>query len=111
MSTIIFYRPISVLPIINSIFEHHISICLVNYLESNSLLYNHQSGFRKLHSCQTTLTKIVDNWLHAINNSETVGTVFLDLTKAFDLVNHKLLFKNLQLISLAATHGYGFSYI
>ena len=34
------YRPISVLPIINSIFERHISNCLVNYLESNSLLYN-----------------------------------------------------------------------
>ena len=89
------YRPISVLPIINSIFERHISNCLVNYMESNRLLYNHQSGFRKLHSCQTALTKIVDNWLHAINNSETVGTVFLDLTKAFDLVNHKLLLQKL----------------
>ena len=89
------YRPISVLPIINSIFERHISNCLVDYLESNSLLYNHQSGFRRLHSCQTALTKIVDNWLNAINNSETVGTVFLDLTKAFDLVNHKLLIQKL----------------
>ena len=88
-------RPISVLPIINSIFERHISNCLVDYLESNSLLYNHQSGFRRLHSCQTALTKIVDNWLNAINNSETVGTVFLDLTKAFDLVNHKLLIQKL----------------
>ena len=89
-------RPISVLPIlINSIFERHISNCLVDYLESNNLLYNHQSGFRRLHSCQTALTKIVDNWLNAINNSETVGTVFLDLTKAFDLVNHKLLIQKL----------------
>ena len=40
------YRPISDLPIINSIFERHISNCLVDYLESNNLLYNHQSGFR-----------------------------------------------------------------
>ena len=89
------YRPISVLPIINSIFERHISNCLVNYLESNSLLYNHVSGSRKVHPCQTELTKIVDNSLHAINNSETVGTVFLDLTKAVDLVNHKLLLRKL----------------
>ena len=89
------YRPISVLPIINSIFERHISNCLVNYLESNSLLYNHVSGSRKVHPSQTELTKIVDNSLHAINNSETVGTVFLDLTKAVDLVNHKLLLRKL----------------
>ena len=41
------YRPISVLSIINSIFERHISNCLVNYLESNSLLYNQLSGSRK----------------------------------------------------------------
>ena len=68
---------------------------MVNYLESNSLLYNHQSGFRRVHSCQTALTKIVENWLNALNNSETVGTVFLDLTKAFDLVNHKLLLQKL----------------
>ena len=89
------YRPISVLPIINAIFERHISNCMANYLKSNSLLYNHQSGFRRLHSCHTALTKIVDNWLNAINNSETVGTVFLDLTKAFDLVRHKLLLQKL----------------
>ena len=89
------YRPISVLPVIKSIFERHVSNCLVNFLESNKLLYEHQSGFRRLHSCQTALTKIVDNWINALNNSEYVGTVFLDLTKAFDLVNHKLLLQKL----------------
>ena len=64
-------------------------------MESNSLLYNRQSGFRRHHSCQTALTKIVDTWLNALNNKETVGAVFLDLTKAFDLVNHKLLLQKL----------------
>lgn len=83
------------MPIINSIFERHVSTCMVNFLESNNLFYENQSGFRKQHSCQTALTKIVDNWLKALNNSETVGTVFLDLSKAFDLVNHKLLLQKL----------------
>ena len=46
------YRPISVLPIINSIFERHICNYLIDYLESNNLLYNHQSGFIGRHSCQ-----------------------------------------------------------
>ena len=38
--------------------------------------------------------------LHAINNSETVGTVFLDLTKAFDIVNYKLLLQKLAAYKL-----------
>ena len=54
-----------------------------------------QSGFRRPHSCQTALTKIVDNWINALSNSEYVGAVFLDLSKAFDLVNHKLLLQKL----------------
>lgn len=91
------YRPISVLPIITGIFERHVSNCLVNFLEEHNLIYEQQSGFRKQHSCQTALTKIVDNWLTAINNNEIVGTLFLDLTKAFDLVNHQILLQKLAL--------------
>ena len=70
---------------------------MISYLEKNNLLFQYQSGFRRLHSCQTALTKIVDNWLNALNNKETVGTVFLDLSKAFDLVNHKLLLQKLAM--------------
>ena len=61
---------------------------MIDFLETNKLLYKNQSGFRQSHSCQTALTKIVDNWLNALSESETVGTVFLDLSDAFDLVNH-----------------------
>ena len=64
---------------------------MIDFLETNKLLYKNQSGFRQSHSCQTALTEIVDNLLNALNESETdFGTVFLHLSKAFDLVNHKL---------------------
>lgn len=97
------YRPISVLPIITGVFERHISKCLVSFLEQHRLIYEQQSGFRQRHSCLTSLTKIIDTWLTAINNNETVGALFLDLTKAFDLVNHQILLQKLSLYKFSAS--------
>ena len=81
------YRPISVLPILSKPLERHIASAYLRYLTSNNLLYSNQSAYRPYHSCETALLNITDNWLKAMNNSELVGTVFLDLSKAFDLVN------------------------
>lgn len=90
------YRPISVLPVISSIFERHISNCVSKFMDMHNLIYHHQSGFRKNHSCQTALTRLVDHWLAEINENNTVGVVLLDLKKAFDLVNHKIPLQKLR---------------
>jgi len=60
------------------------------------LLYDRQSGFRENHSCQTALIRLVDDWTSAVDKNEVVGTLLLDLSKAFDLVNHSLLLQKLH---------------
>jgi len=94
------YRPISILPIIALIFERHVSSHLKQYFENNNLFYSRQSGFRSNHSCQTAIVKLLDDWISAIDNNEIVGTLFLDLSKAFDLVDHKILLKKLKLYKI-----------
>ena len=103
------YRPISILPIISKLLERHVANSVKQFLETNELLYVRQSGFRENHSCETALTAIIDDWLSAINDKLSVGTVFLDLTKAFDLVNHSLLLCKLNLYKFSTSSVQWFS--
>ena len=95
------YRPISILPVISLILERHVSIHFRKFLEDNKLLYLRQSGFRSRHSCQTALVNLIDEWIMAIDNNTYVGAVFLDLSKAFDLVDHHMLLQKLKKFHLS----------
>lgn len=58
---------------------------------NHDLLYNKQSAYSTNRSCETALLNLTDNWLKALDNSNLVGSVFLDLSKAFNLVSHDIL--------------------
>ena len=90
------YRPISLLSSLSKPLEKHIHNHILNYLETRQLLYNCQSGFRPKFSCHTALTRLVDSWLNNINKKELTGIVFLDFSKAFDLINHNILLQKLR---------------
>jgi hypothetical protein len=91
------FRPISLLSVISKPLEKHVHKHLMKHLEDHNLLHPLQSGFRHHHSCQTALVRLCDTWLSAVNQSKVTGAVFLDLKKAFDLVDHKILLKKILL--------------
>jgi len=59
------------------------NICIINFF-----LHVAQSGFRQVRSFQTATTKVIYEWLKCLDNQGKVGTVFLEFSKVFDLINH-----------------------
>ncbi len=94
------YRPISILSVLSKILEKHVHIHLYQLLTTYNLLHLAQSGFRKLHSCETALAKLASKFASNINKGEITGIILLDLCKAFDMVDHKRLLKQLSLYKL-----------
>ena len=90
------YRPISVLSCINKIYEKILFRRLYNFLEKYNILYEFQFGFRQGHSTEHALVEIIDKIKQAIDNNELTCGLFLDLSKAFDTVNHEILLYKLD---------------
>ena len=101
------YRPIPVIPVVAKVFERIIYDQLYDYLTENNLISSHQSGFRSLHSTVTALLEATDNWAYNIEQGKVNAVVFLDLKKAFDTVDHDILF----LLSYNWFHIIGFNRI
>ena len=91
------YRPISVIPAVAKILEKIVYDQLYEYFNG----YNHyplnasQSGFRSLHSTLTALLEAANSWSVNIDNGLVNGVVFIDLKKAFDTIDHKIMLQEL----------------
>ena len=89
------YRPISNLSVLSKILESLVASQLKSYLDSLNILNNMQSGFRSRHSTVSATLKVFDDIKEALDNKLMCVSLFIDLTKAFDTVDHPLLINTL----------------
>lgn len=89
-------RSISFLPVLSKVFEKILELQIREYLNFYNILPLKQSGFRTGFSCATALSDVTDDIIEATDKSKISILILLDYTKAFDMINHQLLFSILH---------------
>ena len=90
------YRPIANIPFLSKVLEKSAAIQVHNYLNDNDLFPALQSAYRKYHSTETALLRVTDDILKTLDSSGEVILVLLDLSAAFDTLDHQILLTRLR---------------
>ena len=94
------YRPISLLPAINKIFEKLIYNRLIIFFKKYNIINENQYGFRQGYSTELAIAKFHEDTLTNLDNNYATCAILLDLSKAFDSVNRKILLQKLYIYGI-----------
>ena len=98
------YQPISALPCFSKMLERIMYNRLYKYLTGNNLLYCKQFEFQKGHSPEHAVLQLIEQINQSFEKNEFTLVVFADLSKAFDTVDHQILFKKLEYYGIAGNN-------
>ena len=90
------FRPISNLSFLSKVIEKCVAKQLIDYLDTNDLHVIYQSAYRKLHSTETALIRVYNDIAIALDQKRSVILLLLDLSAAFDTVDHSILLSRLS---------------
>ena len=93
------YRPISILSPLSKLFESLLAEIILNYLELNNMLNPNQFAYRKSLSTEHAVIAMIDEWRKSLDLGEDIIALLLDLSKAFDTVDHSILLKKLHYLN------------
>ena len=85
------YRPVSLTCVPCKLLEHIVCSNIMAHLDEHKHLSDRQHAFRKMHSCETQLVTVINDWAKILDNGGQVDTFILDFEKAFDTPPHELL--------------------
>ena len=98
------YRPISLLCGPGKLMEHAVATSIANHISGHNLGHPYQWAYKKGHSTELLLVKMIEDWRRSLDNNPVVGIVFVDFRKAFDCISHHVLLENWEALGVAATY-------
>ena len=88
------------LAILQKMIESFVSDQIIKYLDDYAFISIDQSAYLKIHSTQTSLHRVIDDWLEQIHNNSLTGACLLDISKCFGSINHEILLKKLEMYGI-----------